>query len=93
VQLDGIEPRVLNEERPPAEIVPHLSDHPPIQVEARIVWADGSEEWVRGHTTRWVRPVAMLTLADGRRRFVWLPVSDVRRLSGQGSEIQRTSDG
>lgn len=87
--------RVLNEERPPPAIVPYLGDHPTVQVEARIVWADGSVEWVRAHATRWIRPLAMVNLADRRRRFVWLPVEDVRRLPAGDEAVSdsRHSDG
>ena len=70
---------IVNEEWPPGETARFLPDHEPVQVEARVVWPDGSVEWIRGRATKWVRPVALVELHDPRRRRVWLPASDLRR--------------
>jgi hypothetical protein len=71
---------IVNEEWPPGETARFLPDQQdPVQVEARVVWPDGSVEWIRGRATKWLRPVALVELHDSRRRRVWLPAADVRR--------------
>jgi len=74
-----VEPDVVNEEWPPGETARYLPEQDRIEVEARVVWPDGTEEWIRGHATRWTRPVALVELHDPRRARVWLPAADVRR--------------
>ena len=78
--------QVENEEWPPGETARFLADHTRIEVEARVVWARDGEEWVRGHVTRWVRPVVLVELHDRRRARVWLPAGDVRRVIAPGSD-------
>lgn len=70
---------VKNEEWPLGDVARFLRDNTRIEVEARVVWAKDGEEWVRGHVTRWVRPVVLVELHDARRRRVWLSAADVRR--------------
>lgn len=78
--------RVENEEWPAGETARYLTDHTRIEVEARVVWARDGEEWVRGHVTRWVRPVVLVELHDRRRARVWLPAGDVRRVIDPGPD-------
>lgn len=79
----GEQQEVENEEWPPGETARFLRDHTRIEVEARVVWARDGEEWVRGHVTRWVRPVVLVELHDRRRHRVWLPAGDIRRVTGR----------
>lgn len=74
-----VEDTVLNEEWPPGDSARSLPDQTPVLVEARVVWSDGTVEWVRGRATKWLRPVALVELHDPRRRRVWLSATDVRR--------------
>lgn len=72
--------RIVNEERPPEGTERHIPPAAePVEVEARIVHDDGTEEWVPATALKWTRPTALVNLHDGRRRQVWLGAADVRR--------------
>ncbi|HLT62002.1 MAG TPA: hypothetical protein VK020_12455 [Microlunatus sp.] len=89
----GEQQPVRNEEWPPGDVAKVLRDHTRIEVEARVVWAKDGEEWVRGHVTRWVRPVVLVELHDPRRRRVWLSAADVRRVTGRPEAGERPEAG
>ena len=60
-----------------------IEDQPePIDVEVRIEWADGGEEWLPGRAHRWTASHVFVRFQDARSPtgFVWVRARDVRRL-------------
>ena len=77
---------VLNESWPlrdeTGEHARGIVDQPePIDVEVRIEWADGGEEWLRGRAHRWTKSHVFVRFQDSRSAtgFVWVQARDVRR--------------
>lgn len=76
--------RIVNQERPQDGTERFIPPQQPIEVEARIVHDDGTEEWVPATALKWTRPTALVNLHDGRRRHAWLPARDIRRTDETG---------
>ncbi len=59
-----------------------IEDQPdPIDVEVRIEWAGGGEEWLPGRAHRWTASHVFVRFQDPRSAtgFVWVRARDVRR--------------